>query len=68
MDKDTLILVSLIWIAVGSFVLAIDRKHIRRSFNWNKYNTPFWAGFNFGLYQWSVIILFPIWLLQRLLK
>lgn len=68
MEKDTLILFSLIWIALGSLVLAIDRKHVRRSFNWEIYRKPFWAGFRFGLYQWSVIILFPIWLLQRLIK
>jgi hypothetical protein len=68
MDKNTLILVSLIYILIGTLVLAIDRRYVRKSFRWYAYRSPFWAGFNFGLYQWSIIILYPIWLIQRLIK
>jgi hypothetical protein len=68
MDKNTLILVSLIYILIGTLVLAIDLRYVRESFRWNAHRSPFWAGFNFGLYQWSIIILYPIWLIQRLIK
>lgn len=68
MDKDLVILILLIYLCLGSLVLAIDMKQVYRSFNWKLYRKPFWAGFRFGLYQWTVIILFPIWLIQRLIK
>ena len=68
MDKDNLVLIALIYLLIGILVLIFDRKKVHENFNWVEDRTPFWNGFYFGFYQWSIIVLFPIWLYQRLSK